>query len=283
MNDNWINLASGMARIVVTQVGASKGVGVCQLNVTVELAPRKDTSEGVQLWLGGTIRIGNFGAHGGYLATLRTDIQPTTLQAPGGHQTVSMTADIDPRQLQTIENVRTAGVTLDFSFSGYSLTKGAVLPYWSINVSYAIDQSSWLRMLEQFGYDPVMLVELEALGCVSKKSANEVKALAYLDDARKNYLEGEWRSAVECLRQSLAALVGKEADEEDTDADVTAALSAASKVTRSGNVPYDTRFELTRRALKFTCDIAAHPEVAETTRREAHASLLAVAGLLSRL
>jgi hypothetical protein len=88
---------------------------------------------------------------------------------------------------------------------------------------------------------------------------------------------------VECLRQRLAALVGNEDHEEHTDADVTAALSEASKATRSCNVPYDTRFELSRRTLKFTCDIAAHPEVAVTTRREAHASLLAAAGLPSRL
>jgi hypothetical protein len=196
---------------------------------------------------------------------------------------VSMTADIDPRQLQAIENVRTAGVTLDFASSGYSLTKGAVLPYWSINVSYATEQSSWLAMLEQFGYDPVMLLELEAPRATSNKSPNIVKALAYFDDARKKYLEGEWRAAVECLRQSLAALVGKEADEEDAETDVTTGLSHASKAARGGIVPYDARFELTRRALKFTCDIAAHPEVAETTRRDAHASLLAVAGLLSRL
>ena len=116
-----------------------------------------------------------------------------------------------------------------------------MLPYWSINVSYAIEQSSWLAMLEQFGYDPVMLLELEAPRATSNKSPNIVKALAYFDDARKNYLEGEWRAAVECLRQSLAALVGKEADEEDAETAVTTGLSHASKAAAEGASSPTTR------------------------------------------
>ena len=68
------------------------------------------------------------------------------------------------------------------------------------------------------------------------------------------------------------------------EAAVASAQKAGRKLINTNQPSYEDRFELVRSALKFTCDLAAHPEAnTETTRRDAHAALLSVAGVLSRV
>lgn len=123
-----------------------------------------------------------------------------------------------------------------------------------------------------------MLLELEAPDPATAPALSE--AIEYFDQARRRFLEGESRLAVESLRQSLATLVGKQATEED-DADAVATnLKASRSAVRMGAVDYERRYELTRQALKFLVDLGAHPETAETSPAEARSCLTMVAGLL---
>ena len=72
----------------------------------------------------------------------------------------------------------------------------------------------------------------------------------------------------------------EESDDEDSDSQVQAALRHLQKSAREHDVTHAERYEPIRVALKFLCDLGAHPEVAEAERKHAHASLLMAAGLL---
>lgn len=108
-----------------------------------------------------------------------------------------------------------------------------------------------------------------------------VQAVRYFDQAQQHYLEHEWRHTVESLRQSLAALVGKQPEDEDQDARVLQPeLREVRKRAASERVGYGERYEPVRAALKFLCDLGAHPDVAETEKQHAYSAMLMVAGLL---
>lgn len=85
---------------------------------------------------------------------------------------------------------------------------------------------------------------------------------------------------MESLRQSLASLVGKKADEEEQETDVAESLKDLRRESRNGQVGNQPRLEHVRQAAKFLCDLGAHPEADETLRRHAYGSLLMVGGLL---
>lgn len=85
---------------------------------------------------------------------------------------------------------------------------------------------------------------------------------------------------MESLRQSLASLVGKKADDEEQETDIEDAAKALRKEARSAKVGYEPRMELVRQAAKFMCDLGAHPEVAETRRHHAYGALVMTGGLL---
>jgi len=78
------------------------------------------------------------------------------------------------------------------------------------------------------------------------------------------------------VSQCLAAL----ADQDPNLDNDSAVMTADMKMARFGGAQFDERFDLVRRALKLTTDLAAHPEVAETGPTEARASIVMVAGLL---
>ncbi|MEY9963360.1 hypothetical protein ABIA33_001393 [Streptacidiphilus sp. MAP12-16] len=74
-----------------------------------------------------------------------------------------------------------------------------------------ISQSDWITILEQMRCRRILLLELDAPDGV--KTPQVAKALDYYRRAEKHYQGGVWRLTVEGLRQSLAALVGKKAQE----------------------------------------------------------------------
>jgi len=145
-------------------------------------------------------------------------------------------------------------------------------------LSHQISQSDWLDLVRTAGLRRVLLLELETPD--PQVQPELAQALDYYAQARSRYGEGEWRLAAESIRQSLAALVGKKADEEDQEADVADAVKAAYKQTHNGQMGYAPRQELVRRAAKFMADLGAHPEVAETRKPDAYAALMIAGGLL---
>jgi hypothetical protein len=218
------------------------------------------------------------GALHGFLASLHVDNQPIVLPERGGHREITLKAEIGYNQLQVIEDFRSTGVKLHLDLSGHSFQDGEAEPFWGCQIDHEVRQSDWTVLMETMGYKRLLLIELDAPD--AQRSPAMADAVSYFKQAEKHYAEHEWRLTVESLRQCLAALVGERPEDEDKEADVLAAVKTLKNQAHEERVGYDRRYEPVRRALKFLCDLSAHPEVAETRKHDAYAGLVMAVGLL---
>lgn len=282
MNETWLHIGAepNAARLLIKQVTGSRGVGLTRLSFLVEAATKKAAAQGCPLLFNG--RVETLGVGGPEVAMPLTALLPfdqaPVLRAVGADVSFQLTADIDDRQLQLMEEHRNGAQRFRMWLSGTTFREGQHEPFYANNIDYAISQSDWIAILEQVGYARRYLVELD----VPSPEANPklAAAIVYFVQARRRYMEGEWRHCVESLRQCAAAIVGKKPDDEDELLDVQAALKTAAKAKSTTSIGYDVRAEQVRMALKFYCDLGAHPEVAETRRNDARAALVMVHGLL---
>ncbi|WP_392467023.1 hypothetical protein ACF3NS_14825 [Arsenicicoccus cauae] len=86
MTEAWLQLGNenSAARLAFKRLGGSAGVGLAQLQVTVEVASRKAVADNRPLWLGGSAYAQGIGRGSGYVGEMRTQIQPLTLPERGG-------------------------------------------------------------------------------------------------------------------------------------------------------------------------------------------------------
>jgi hypothetical protein len=247
---------------------------------TFEIATKQQAVVGSLLWLAGRVEVLHLPGHTTpHLASFQPQFQPLTLPQLGVDQTLQLTLEASERQLQLIEDRRaTGGIQLSMCLSGYAVQEGQHVQVSESQFSHDISQSDWITLLEQAGYRRLMLLELEAPDPQAQPQLAE--AINYFSQGQRRYLEGEWRLTVESLRQSLASLVGKKADDEEQEIEVQGSSKALRNVARSTPTGYEPRIELVRQAAKFMCDLGAHPEVAETRRQQAYGALLMVGGLL---
>jgi hypothetical protein len=280
VGDAWIAFKAeqNAVRLSIRQVSARRGVGTYLLMFAVEAAAIKPAVSGLQFWLSGDLSVG--GAGGGYISRVVAANEPITLGEPGGNQHLALQAQIDPVQIVTIEEARTAGVDLTMDLEGHWQTSDQAERIMGVRFEHPVSQSEWLNLLEQVGYKRSLLLELAMPPAT--QSPEWRAAFDYFQQAEVRYHEHDWRQSVEALRQCLAALVAQPDDVEDTDAEIAGALKQARQTAMSTALSgYGSRFELLRRALKFATDLAAHPEAGETTRQDAHATYVMTAGLLA--
>lgn len=84
--------------------------GVARFMFTFELASEQQAVVGCPLWLGGRVEV--LERHGRvrpYLAPFQPQAQPVTLPHLGIDQTLQLTLDVSDRQLQLVEENRSAG------------------------------------------------------------------------------------------------------------------------------------------------------------------------------
>ncbi|MGW7127327.1 hypothetical protein ACWGIA_03090 [Streptomyces bobili] len=280
MNEAWINIgtANNAARLDLKKVQGSSGLGLMQLRFQVEASCRDETAAQKPLWFEGRLYAEGLGSTSGYVRSLVVEDSPVTLHSLAATTTFVLVVDVDHRQLQVIEEHRTGGMKFRLQLTGTTMNDGNLERIGVGSIECELTQSDWAAILEQMQYRRLLLIELDA---PDANRSDEFKvALDFYRDAEKQYLKQEWRLTVEALRQSLAALVGKTADEEDEAADVDAAFKTLRREASKSKVGYPPRAEQVRRALKFMCDLGAHPETAETTKAHAYSTLLMTGGLL---
>ncbi|MFI1481829.1 hypothetical protein [Streptomyces sp. NPDC020747] len=280
MNEAWVNIgwANNAVRLDPKKVQGSSGLGVMQLRFHVEASCRDEAAAQKPLWFEGGLFAEGLGTSSGYVRRLVVEDSPVTLHSLAATTNFVLVADIDHRQLQVIEEHRTGGIKFRLQLTGTTMNDGNLERIGVGNVEYELTQSDWAAVLEQMQYRRLLLIELDAPD--ANRSAEFAVALDYYRDAEKQYVKHEWRLTVEALRQTLAALVGKKADDEDEAADVATAAKALRKESMNTAVGYLPRAEQVRLALKFMCDLGAHPEVAGTEKDNAYSALLMVGGLL---
>ncbi|GAA1725294.1 hypothetical protein [Streptomyces yatensis] len=280
MNEAWVNIgwANNAVRLDLKKVQGSSGLGVMQLRFHVEASCRDELAAQKPLWFEGGLFAEGLGTSSGYVRRLIVEDSPVTLHSLAATTTFVLVADVEHRQLQVIEEHRTRGMKFRLQLTGTAMTDGNLTRIGVGNLECEVNQSDWAAILEQMQYRRLLLIELDAPD--TARSSEFKVALDYYRDAEKQYLKQEWRLTLEALRQSLAALVGKKADDEHDTADVETAAKDLRKESNKTRVGYPPRAEQVRRALKFMADLGAHPEVAETTKTDAYSTLLMVGGLL---
>jgi hypothetical protein len=264
MSETMLGLGNNYVRTVLQTIQAFVGVDVTRMMFTFELSNKDQNSAGYPLWLGGRVEVDFSGSSRRYAGQL----QPSTAQpigiGPRGTETgTQLTLDLTDRQLWLIDEKRVGGsVQLIITLTGHAIIDNQYVSAQESILNHRINQSEWLEIIRQASLKRVILLELEVPDPqVHPKLAT---ALEFYSQAQSRYREGEWRQAVECVRQSLAALVGKNAYKEARDV----------------SVGYAPRRELVRRAAKFMADLGAHPEAAETRKPDAYAALMIAGGLL---
>ncbi|MFB8415652.1 hypothetical protein ACFC63_09100 [Streptomyces albidoflavus] len=280
MNEIWVHIGttSSAARLELKSVSGNSGLGVMQLRFQFEASCRKSDSAQRPMWFEGKVSAQGLGPSSGYLGRLVVDSSPVTLHSLAATTRFELVVDLDHRQLQIIEEHRTGALKFHLEVTGTTMRDGHLERIGVGSIEYEVNQSNWAAILEQMQYRRLLLIELDAPESI--RSADLTAALDYYRDAEQRYVRHEWRLTVEALRQSLAALIGKKPDDEDEAADVAAAARALRKDSMNTAVGYPARAEQVRLALKFMCDLGAHPEVASTERRNAYSALLMVGGLL---
>lgn len=276
-----IMLAIGSAhavRVILRDINVWPGVGTSRLMFTFELATKQQGVVGHSVWLTGRVELEVQNGRRLHVASFQPQTQPLALPALGVDHILQLTLDVTERQFQLIEESRTNGVQLTISLSGYAVQNGENIPIGQSEIRHDISQSDWLVVLQRAGYRRRILVELEAPN--PQTHPDLAAAIDYYRQAQQRYAEGEWRLTVESLRQSLASVVGKKADDEEQEADVEDAFKSVRRESRGTVVGYERRVEIVRQAAKFMCDLGAHPEVADTRRHHAYGALVMVGGLL---
>lgn len=271
----------GYVRVVLKQIFTFEGIGVTRFMFTFELSNKARNSTGFPLWLGGRVEVQARGGNRPYVGPLQpATAQPIDIGPFGQDTSAQLTLDVTDRQFWLIDENRVSGaVQVYLNFTGYALVDGqhvAITEQQQLN--HQISQSDWLDLVRRAGLRRVLLLELETPDPQAHPDLAE--ALDYFAKARSRYGDGDWPGTVESIRQSLAALVGKKAEEEDQESDITEAVKAAYKDSREGRIGYAPRQELVRRAAKFMADLGAHPEVAQTQKPDAYAALMIAGGLL---
>ena len=268
-------------RLVLKGVQAFPGMGVTRLMFSFELSNKDRNSTGYPLWLGGRVEVQARGGNRPYVGHLQPGMaQPINVGGYGQEASTQLTLDLTNRQFWLIDEARTGGAVRMFvTFSGHAVIDGQYVPVQEAQpLNHDISQSDWLDLVRMAGLKRVLLLELEAPDPLAHPDLAE--ALNFYSQAQTRFSEGGWRETAECVRQSLAALVGKKADEEDQECDIEEAIKTANKQSRNGKLGYEPRRELVRKAAKFMADLGAHPEVAETTKADAYAALMIAGGLL---
>lgn len=256
-------------------------MGVTRILFTFELVNKDQASNGYPLWLGGKVEVDARGGGRSYVGHLQPSMaQPISLGRFGEEASTQLSLELSGEQLWLIDEKRTnGGVRLFVALSGQAAIDGQFVAIPEVQpLTHDISQSDWLELVRQTGLRRRMLLELDTPSVATHPELTE--ALNFYSQAQTRYSEGSWRQCVECVRQSLAALVGMKADEEDDAASVEEALSEVYKQTRIDRVGYERRRELVRKAAKFMADLGAHPEVAETRKPDAYAALMIAGGLL---
>ena len=282
MNETWLHIGPHLsaARLSIRQVSASRGIGMVQLRFAVEATAKHAGVEGFPLIFNG--RLEALGVGGSDTACPLAALLPLNhapvLRGIGSDVFFTLVADVDDRQLHIMEEHRNGAQRFRICLSGMTVYEGRYERFWGDDIDYTVSQGDWIAILEQVGYAKRFLVELEVPS--PQSNPDLVEAISYFMEAHRRYMQGEWRGCVESLRQSVAAIVGKKPDDEDEASDVQAALRNARSSMKKVPTRYDVRIELIRQALKFYCDLGAHPEAAETRRRDAHAALVMTSGLL---
>jgi hypothetical protein len=283
--EGWIRVDAHAAwQVEISTIRASRGIGLARVAVDLSVRTLNETLVGQPMWLSGALHIHSVGLPTTYLCDLTAAPQPTAVPHLAQAARLALEGNLSLRQLKIVEAARAGKVEFEVELRGHALAGQGFVPFGVVRIDHTVEQSAWVDYLAAWGYRNVLLLEIDRPS--SPRTRELARATDYLTEAQDQLLQHKPRSAVEALRQSLVALIGQDAPTDTSQEEVEAALRDARKAASDKTSPavgYHRRLGLVPLALKFTTDLAAHPEEADTTHADAEALFLMTAGLIQRL
>jgi hypothetical protein len=279
MSETIVSIGNSYLKVALKTIQAFPGMGITRLMFTLEVTNKDQSSTGYPMWLGGRVETQASNGSRPYVGHLQPATpQPINVGRFGREATAQVTLNLTDHQFWLIDENRSQSIVrLLLTFTGHVVIDGQYIAIQETqSLQYDINQSEWLDLIRQTNLKQRIMLELETPDPLAHPDLAE--ALNYYAQAQTLFGEGEWRLCVESIRQSLATLVGKKADDEDQESDIKDAMNTARKT--QVRLGYEPRRELVRRAAKFMADLGAHPETAETRKPDAYASLMIAGGLL---
>ena len=182
--------------------------------------------------------------------------------------------DLDRLRLEAIENARNGSdLTLTFNLFPALLNRIGQTRQTSQQLVYLIDQSRWLKVLADLGYQRTLLIEVAVPQ--GQHSPSMAKALEHLAGAQALMARGDYREAVGRCREVLDAIKVELADDDLVD------FKGASEMHKAD------RLRLVRRGLYSLTSAAHHMDEVtrqfEWNRADAVSAVSMVAAVLNEL
>jgi len=233
-----------IAQVDITTYGRQSGQEIAVTNVHGELWVRG--RENSEFFLG-------------YMRRQGTDMPLVTYQNTSKNY-VPFEIELDPRRIASVERIRCGG-DLFFKLKLYGVTSGGPRDNpqpANVELQYRANQSTWIELLDQMGYQRTLLLEIPMPG--EKDIPQFQKAAEYLQTSQTHMLRGHFRDAVGTCRDVLELISSGLNDEIDQPPDVIKSWFESTREMDKG-----ARLRLVRRSLKILTHPARHADEVSTS------------------
>lgn len=240
----------------IESVIGQRGLRSYRLLFRVALAfpPRDEGDEATLLDLAGQVMVRGRGGGPHYLGRVESSREPVLVDIRGfrGSSTVELALDLDLARVEALEDLR-VGEGLDFSMTLWARVQSkAGLSSLSEELSFSVNQGTWVELLGQIGYGRIILLEVPVPD--EHDFPELVAATSHLATAQKEMDLGHYREAVGACRDVLEALSGALNDRDDQDEEFRSLFE------KSRDKDKAARVRVVRRALKVLCHPARHAD-----------------------
>lgn len=283
MSDSFSLNCRRFATLDWTSLNGSQGLGICrlyaQIRITTDPTPEAETIGLVDI--SGLLRVSGKNEknqHVGYIRRPGTN-KPITTYAHGSEHSINFEMELENRRLDAIEEIRKGG-DLEFAMNVSALAycvakKGSECV--DAELKYPVNQSMWIKMLEQMGYRKTLMIEVPIQ---DKHIPPELaEAAKHLQQAQELMLYGKYRDAVGTCRDVVESLsTGLNDDQDRLPEEIEAWFEGQRTMSK------EHRLRLVRRAVRVLTHPARHADKTasqiEWSSHDARAAIALVAALL---
>lgn len=130
------------------------------------------------MWFEGKVHAVGLGTSSGYLGRLVVESSPVTLHSLAATTTFTLSADLDHRQLQIIEEHRTGAIKFNLEVTGTAMRDGNLERIGLGSIEYEINQSNWAAI--------VVALASSSVHCVANGLASGARAEVVVTTARRD-------------------------------------------------------------------------------------------------
>lgn len=222
--------------------------------IALSFPPREEGDEATLLDLTGQVMVQGKGGGPHFLGSVQSSRSPILVDIRGFQVSTAaeLALDLDLARLEGLEGIR-LGEGLNFILTLWARVQSRS-KYSSLSeeLSFSVNQGTWVELLAQVGYARILLLELPLPeGDVRPEFLAATKHLA---SAQKEMELGHYREAVGACRDVLEAVSAALDDRDDQDEEFKPLFEKTREKDKAA------RLRVVRRALKVLCHPARHAD-----------------------